>query len=208
MKKIRIGVLILTCIICLIPIGVGLIFYNDIPEIVAIHFDINNNPNGYMSKNVFVFALPIIMSFVQVAVCLIADLKIQDKNLRVIYKLIAPIITVIMYTIIVLYALQYILDVRKCAMLIVGVIFIIMGYFIPKTDSDKYVNLPKIKDEKLRAKINKIYGTLFIIDGILLIISTMFSAVVSLIALVLVLIQAIILYIYSLIKNRQFAKGE
>ena len=48
MKKINFDILLLTSVMCLIPILFGLYFYQELPDIVAVHFDINNNPNVFM----------------------------------------------------------------------------------------------------------------------------------------------------------------
>ena len=99
MKKINMKSLIITSIICLLPIICGLMFYNELPESVAIHWGIDNNPNGYFSKPAFVFGLPIIMLALQVVCCVISDLS--DKNPEAnkkaikVYKWIIPILTVV-----------------------------------------------------------------------------------------------------------------
>ena len=46
MKKINMKSLIITSIVCLLPIIFGLIFYNSLPENIAIHWGIDNNANG------------------------------------------------------------------------------------------------------------------------------------------------------------------
>ena len=38
--------LILTSILTLLPVIVGIIFWNRLPDPVATHFDINNQPDG------------------------------------------------------------------------------------------------------------------------------------------------------------------
>ena len=78
MKKINFDILLLTSVMCLVPILFGLYCYQDLPKIVAVHFDINNNPDGFMSKDLFVFGMPAISILVQVFVCIMLDLK--DKN--------------------------------------------------------------------------------------------------------------------------------
>ncbi len=57
MKKINMKSLIITSIVCLLPIICGLMFYNELPESIAIHWGIDNNPNGHFSKPAFVFVL-------------------------------------------------------------------------------------------------------------------------------------------------------
>lgn len=58
MKKINFKILFVTCIVCLLPIIIGLVFYNQLPEQIAIHFDINNNPDTFFPKLAFIFGMP------------------------------------------------------------------------------------------------------------------------------------------------------
>ena len=60
------------------PIICGLMFYNELPESIAIHWGIDNNPNGYFSKPAFVFGLPIMMVEIQVFCYVVSNLS--DKN--------------------------------------------------------------------------------------------------------------------------------
>ena len=120
MKKINLKNLIITVIVCLLPIIIGVLFYNKLPESVAIHWGINNNPNGYFSKLAFVFGLPIIMAALQIFCCISSDLSDKNpeanKKAVTIFKWIIPILTIVLYIITIMYALGSNLDIRKIVM--------------------------------------------------------------------------------------------
>lgn len=80
MKKIDWKILILTMIVSLLPIGIGLAFYDDLPDNIAVHFDINNTPDNYFSKAGFVFGMPVLMAFIQLFCCVINDVSNQNKE--------------------------------------------------------------------------------------------------------------------------------
>ena len=61
----------------------GLMFYNELPESIAIHWGIDNNPNGYFSKPAFIFGLPIMMLALQVFCCIVSDYIIQFNYLSI-----------------------------------------------------------------------------------------------------------------------------
>ena len=129
MKKINMDVLLLTSVLCLVPILFGLYCYQGLPERIAIHFDINNNPDGFMSRELFMFGVPAIMMGIQIFMCIMLDLKnkhvdMKNKSLFM-YKLIIPFISVILYVILILYAMSFGLDISKVASVILGVVFII-----------------------------------------------------------------------------------
>ena len=211
MRKINIKSLIITSIVCLLPIICGLMFYNELPESIAIHWGINNNPNGYFSKPAFVFGLPIMMLALQVFCCIVSDLSDKNpeanKKAVTVYKWIIPIITVVLYIVTMAVSLGNDLDIRKIVMILLGILFIILGNYMPKVRSDYYINskmfLIKNRDEKLVNKAIKISAYGLIICGILFILSILFKPVVSMAVLAVVMVYFLFIYIYVYIKNRK-----
>ena len=51
MNKIDWKNLTFSCVICMLPIIMGFYFYDALPDTLAIHFDINNNADGFASKD-------------------------------------------------------------------------------------------------------------------------------------------------------------
>ena len=200
MKKIDWKILVITALLCLAPVVVGLAYYDVLPESIAIHFDINNNPNNFWSKKAFVFGMPLIMLAIQVFECIVVDLsdKRKDANKKVTFiaKLMIPIITIILYVVTISYALGNILDIRKIAMWIVGVMFIVVGNYTPKTKGNTFVKGLSVEDEILQAKLNKIVGYMFIVDGLLAIISTFLKPIFSVMVIFILLVEMLILQIW------------
>lgn len=210
MKKINFDMLLLTGVMCLVPILFGLYFYQELPEIVPTHFDINNKPNGFMSRELFVFGLPVIMMVVQVFICVILDLKSKntDKSNKSLfmYKLLIPFISVLMYVMIILYAMTLGIDILKVAMLILGVLFIVIGIDLPNATDDSHINFPKIYDEKVYQKTKKVFGKIFIIDGGISLITSFFDSRYLIAIILLLLIEAVGLLIFAAWYNRKLEK--
>ena len=209
MKKINFDMLLLTSVMCLVPMLFGLYFYQELPEMVATHFDINNNPNGFMSRELFVFGLPVIMMIAQVFVCILLDLKSKniDKNNKSLfmYKMLIPIISVLMYVMIILYAMTVGIDMLKVVMLILGVVFIVIGIDLPNAD-DAHINFPKINDEKVYKKTKNVFGKIFIIDGIFALVASLLNSRYIIAIVLLLLIEAIGLLIFAAWYNRKLEK--
>jgi len=55
MEKKNKRTLILSVIICLLPMVLGIAFYNRLPEQMPIHFTINDVPDNYAPKNFALF---------------------------------------------------------------------------------------------------------------------------------------------------------
>ena len=211
MKKINMKSLIMTSVICLLPIICGLIFYNELPERIAIHWGIDNNPNGYFSKPAFVFGMPIMMLALQVLCSIVSDLSDKNpeanKKAVTVYKWFIPVLTVVLYIVTIAFALGNNLDIRKIVMILLGILFIISGNYMPKVRSDYYMNAKlfcvKNIDEKLINKAIKNSAYAFIIYGILFILSILFKPVVSVVILIAMLLFCFYIYLYVYIKSRK-----
>lgn len=209
MKKINMKSLIITSIVCLLPIICGLIFYNALPGSIAIHWGIDNNPNGYFLKPVFVFGMPIMMVALQVFCCIVSDLSDKNpeanKKAVTVYKWIIPVITVVMYAVTIAIALGNDLDIRKIVMCILGILFIISGNYMPKVRSDYYMNSKvfwvKNRDEKLVNKAMKVTAYGFIGFGILFILSILFDVAVSIAMVIAMILFSVFIYLYVYIKS-------
>ena len=208
MKKINVDILILTSVMCLVPILFGLYFYQSLPDIVAVHFDINNNPNGVMPKEFLVFGLPVLMMIIQIFVCVAIDIKNKDieknKKSMFLYKLMIPVVSILLYVVIIMYAVTDGVNIVKIAMAIVGVMFIVTGIDLPKTTRDSHINFPDIKDDKIYTKTKKVFGIVFIIDGILALISCLVEARLIVGIIGLLILEAIVLFVFAFYCNRKF----
>lgn len=208
MKKINLKVLIITCIACVLPIIIGMYFFNSLPESIVIHWGIDNKPNGFFPKVAFIFGMPLIMSLVQIFCCIITDLsdRNQEANKKTIsvLKWIIPIITMVLYIVTIMYALGSNVDIRKIVMIILGILFIILGNYIPKTKNTFALGLKKfmIKNSDFESKISRISGYILILDGILFLLSMAFSEIVSLAIVCIVILEGLIIFIYSLKRSK------
>ena len=53
--------LIITSIVTILPMLIGIIYWNRLPDMMATHFGFNNEANGFSSKAFAVFGLPVIL---------------------------------------------------------------------------------------------------------------------------------------------------
>ncbi len=206
MKKINLKILIITFLTCLFPIILGVSVYDKLPDQVPIHFDINNNPNNYASKTFAVLGLPVIMSLIQLFLCVMTDLtdenREENKQVSTIVKWVIPTITIVLYIVTLGFALGYNLDIRKIVMILLGIWFIIMGICFPKAKGRIYIHLPGVDDEETLGKLAKLLGVVFIIYGAAFVISTFLKPIVSAILVVFFIIDMIAFSIYGYIKGK------
>lgn len=198
MKLIKWKILIVTCIICLLPVLFGIAVWDSLPETVAIHFDINNNPDNFASKGFAVFGIPFLMVFFQIVCCVINDINAQKHGecakFEAVLKWIIPVVSIILQIVTLGIGLGWDIDVRLVAALLVGAMLITTGSCLPKLDYIKNYNLSA---EKAR-RINRFLGIETVVMGILFIISTLLPPIFTVICLFLLIPYAIIGIIYGI----------
>ncbi len=171
MKFMKWKILLVTCLVCLLPILLGLALWNRLPESIAIHFDMHNTPDNFASKGFAVFGLPLLMVLMQTFGCFVNDINAakhgECKKFERAAKWIIPVLCVTVQMAIFGYALGWDVDVRKVAAILVGLIFLVIGNYLPKVD---YIKNYDIAAEKAR-KINRFIGFEMVVMGILFLVS-------------------------------------
>ena len=198
-KKIDWKILIITSLICLIPIIFGVILYDQLPEQMAVHFGVNNEPNSFAPKEFALFGIPLLMFILQVFCCISSDFmeeKKQNKKYITIYKWIIPIIEMVVYLTMLAYGAGIELDMRMIVCITLGIVFTLIGNYMPKTE------LNKLQMNYIRAdfwkKVKRPAGYFFVIIGLAFIISAFLNSMVSLILLGIIIVAAILISIYSI----------
>lgn len=198
MKFFKWKIFIITAIVCLLPILLGLALWDRLPDTIAIHFDMYNNPDNFASKEFTVFGMPALMVLLQAFCCFVNDINAHKhgdrKKLELVTKWIIPVMTIILQAVTLSYALGAGLDIRRIVAVIVGVIMIVTGNYTPKLD---YVKNSDIDTEKAR-RINRFIGIMSVIAGIIFIISIFFKPIATVIALLLLIPYAVICIIYGI----------
>ena len=206
-KKIDWKILIITGLICLIPIIFGVILYDQLPEQMAVHFGVDNEPNSFAPKEFALFGIPILMFALQVFCCIFSDFmeeKKQNKKYITIYKWIIPIIEMVVYLTMLAYGAGIELDMRMIVCITLGIVFTLVGNYMPKTEPNK-LQMNYIRADFWK-KIKRPAGYFFVIIGLAFIISAFLNSIVSFILMIILIICAVLITIYSLYlfyKNRK-----
>ena len=107
--------IILTSIVTLLPIVIGLLLWNQLPQLMATHFNFNGQPNGYSSKTFTVFVLPLILLVIHLFCVIGTSIDPKSKNInKKIFSIvlwISPLISLLVCSCIYGYALGYITNI-------------------------------------------------------------------------------------------------
>jgi len=202
MKYIKWKSLCITGLVCLSPILLGIALWDTLPDTIAIHFNMYNEPDNFASKEFAVFGLPLMMLVPQIISCMINDFNThkhgERKKFTLVTKWIIPIMSVILQVVTLGYSLGWNLDIRKVTALMVSIIFLVIGNYLPKFD---YIKNHDTSTDKAR-KINRFIGYETVIMGVLLLASMFFSATVSVVCLLMFIPYAVIAVIYGIVVGK------
>ena len=130
------GTIVLTTFLTALPMLMGLVLWSRLPETIATHFGADGTPDGWSSKAFAVFGLPAFLAAVHLVCAFgtMADPKkknIQDKMYRLVLW-ICPVVSILVCTCVYLYALGMDVDMALIAEIMVGMMFLIVGNYLPK----------------------------------------------------------------------------
>ena len=204
--------LLLTSIVILFPILLGVTIWSQLPNQIPIHFNLVGQANNFQSKPLAVFGLPLFLLLVHLFVIFVTarDSKnrtMNEKMVKVIYWL-TPIVSLSVSYLIYTKALGSMTNPSIFASALLGLIFVMMGNYMPKLKVNHTVGirLPwTLQSEDNWHKTHRLAGKLWVLGGLILLLEAglqyALSYVLVLIILTIVLIP--ILYSYQLSrKNR------
>ena len=175
MIKKHLKLLIITSIIILLPIVVGLLLWNQLPEQLPTHWDAHGQVDGWSSKPMAVFGLPCILVAAQwlCALGTAADPKKKnhaDKLLQLVLWII-PLLSVLVQTLAFLTALGTAVKMELIFPLIFGLLFVIIGNYMPKCKQNYTlgIKLPwTLNSEENWNKTHRFAGILWVVGGVII----------------------------------------
>ena len=196
--------LFLSVAICLLPILIGVYYYDVLPEQIAVHFNFNGEPDNFVSKIYAIIDIPIFLAIVQIIISLVVDFDKTPRKGALIIKGIIPLISVLVQGGIVAYALDNNFNVSQLVVFIFGIVFIILGNYLPKKEFwGKYnFNLFGLEKGVNEQKVIRAYALLMTFSGVAIFISGFFSSTVALVLIVISAIASTLLPFYLVKKYK------
>ena len=165
--------LVITSLICLLPIIVGALVYKRLPETIATHFDLNGNPDGWSSRAFAVFGLPAILLAVNLLLpfMLRADPKHENMSGALVNITIwtIPVLSLLCSGLTLGRALGYAVRIERVLPVFMGMLFILIGNYLPKTKQSYTmgIKLPwTLASEENWNRTHRLAGFLWVLAGI------------------------------------------
>lgn len=204
--------LIASSAIILLPMLAGAILWNRLPEQVPIHFNLAGEADNTASRAFAVFALPLFMLAVQwLCILLSANdpkrLNISPKMMRLVLW-ICPVIGLLASALTYASALGTHIDLRTIMPLFFGLLFVIIGNYLPKCRQNYTmgIKLPwTLHDEENWNRTHRFAGYVWTVGGVLIAAGSLAGLQVALFFVCIALFVALPMiysYVLFLKKNR------
>lgn len=194
----------LATLLTVIPVVIGLFFYNRIPAELPIHFDTAFRPDSYGPKALVIFGFPCFFVVINAIVWFAVFNDPKGKNINRPLVLIAtwmiPIIGCFSEFAILMYGLGVHFNFVTLLPGIMGIIFIVIGNYLPKCRQNYVAGFRTpwaLNNKENWRKTNRLAGYLMVVIGFLLILCSFFFSQIFYLFVLFILLLAIIPYIYS-----------
>ncbi|GAB6926554.1 SdpI family protein [Paenibacillus sp. JCM 10914] len=204
------SILIITTLVCLLPIILSLSMYDRLPDQVAVHWDIAGNPDNFMPKAVAAFVLPVSMAVLNLVVYVLISLDPKRNNAAPVLRMIAhwaiAALSVVIMPITLFKATGADIRIETVVPALVGVLILVIGNYLPKSKQNYTIGIKlpwTLHSEDNWNKTHRFAGYLWMVGGLLMVILAFLNtqAFWGMIIMILVLVAAPTIYSLSLYKK-------
>ena len=202
--------IILTTVLCLVPMIAGAILYSRLPDTIATHFGADGQPDGWSGKAFAVFGLPAIMAGINLLLHFALRTDPKRRNMSpALYNIsiwTVPAVSILANAFVFANALGYESRIEVILPLLVSLLFIVIGNYLPKTKQSYTmgIKLPwTLASEENWNRTHRFAGHLWVACGILLALLTLLKIGLAWLTLVIITVMVLVptVYSYSLYKK-------
>ena len=203
--------IVFTTLLTFIPLIIGLLLWNRLPEMIPVHFGIDGQPDNYYPKLKAVWLLGLFLPLLHI-LCIFGTMSDPKRNniSKKVFNLvlwITPIVGALMSVMTYGSALGLKVDVVAITSLLIGIVFFILGNYLPKCRQNYTVGIKipwTLNDKDNWDKTHRFAGYVYIIAGIIMICSMFFKGKILIITYFInIFIASLLPVVYSYILYRK-----
>lgn len=173
MIKRNLKTVIITSVLLLLPILVGVLLWNRLPEQMVTTFGTYGEEAGFSSKAFTVFGMPLCILGVHLLCVFLTS--IDPKNKRISDKMfslvlwVVPFIAAFMFFCIYGYALGLTIDIYVIMMILYGILLIVLGNYMPKMKQSYTIGIKlpwTLESEENWSRTHRLGGWVFMVGGL------------------------------------------
>ena len=203
------GKLILSSLLVLLPLAAGLLLWNRLPEQLPMHWNAAGEIDGWGSRLMVVCAEPLfllVIHWVCVVACLI-DPKNKGQNRKALGLVlwICPAISILCGGLMYAFALGYEVNIGFWLMLLIGVVFIVAGNYLPKSRQNYTVGIKipwTLSDVENWNATHRFAGRLWMAAGVVILATAWLGQPLVFFPIVVLMVAAPVLYSYLYFRKK------
>ena len=168
----------ISLLIFIIPVVMCIVAYPHLPQVIGTHFDFSGNVNGTMDKFLGTFGVLAVMFLLQCVMVFFVPKDPKYKNIGGAMQALTfysvPVISTIVLAAILAINLGYSISINTITGTMVGLLFIGLGNYLPKTKRNYTVGIKlpwTLDDDDNWNKTHRLGGYCFIISGFALLLT-------------------------------------
>ncbi len=169
-----------------IPFLPGIFFYHKLPDIMAVHFGRGNHPNGFLSKDLALFGIPVFMIIVYAMAyfVMVKDPKSRNhgKEAIVAVLLFVPLLNILTNCMILLFNMGSEINTDLIVRGSVSVFLILLGNYLPKIKNNYTIGIKTpwtLADDEVWNQTHRMAGYMWIMGGFVMLPCSFFSTRIS-----------------------------
>jgi uncharacterized membrane protein len=164
-------------LLVLAAVGASAAVYHTLPETIVIHWDLQGNPNGWSSRVVGAFAMPLVMVGVYAMMRFLPLVDPRRENYEKFQGTYEGLILTIMVFLLAIHiivlrsAMGHPVAMQKVMPLSMGMLFIAIGNLLPRARSNFFVGIRTpwtLSSEKSWERTHRAGGYVFVLIGIMM----------------------------------------
>jgi len=203
------GLLILTTLLTLVPLAVGLLLWDKLPEQIPTHWNMDGEIDGWSSKSFAVFGICGFIAAIHLLCSLItfADPKNKGHNEGNMWLMlwICPLLSAVCSALMYFAAFGYDISVDRILPVFMGGLFAVTGNYMPKFKQNSTIGIKipwTLHDEENWTATHRFAGRIWLIGGIVIMLTGFFGGIWFMIAALLVMTIVPTVYSYRFYKKK------
>lgn len=175
--------MILSIVLTLLPVLIGLLLWNRLPDVMTSHWGGDGVADGTASKAFMVFAVPAIMAGLNLLCMVVTALDPkqagQNKKAMGIIFWIMPIICIAVTSCVYAIALGNSVDTFVIVPALLGALFVLIGNYMPKVKQNSRLGIKifwTLHNEENWNKTHRFAGKLWVVGGFIVLLTAMLPA--------------------------------
>ncbi|MCT4403519.1 DUF1648 domain-containing protein [Leuconostoc falkenbergense] len=183
-------------LISLLPIVYGGLLWQYLPQQLPIHFGIDGQPDQYAPKLIAVIGLPVLI--IAVNYVIIRSMKNKGIDNQKVFTVLIwslPLLLNVVQIVTFMHALNYHINIGSVILPVIGLLFIVLGNYLPKTTPNYMVGIrlrETLHNSENWQKTNRLGGFTMVFAGLILLITGIIGSMIAVIGLIVAMVITIL----------------